>query len=885
MSLGEPDSFENRAAYDLMRFCDPATGEIPRNIKAREIAYAKKLPKNLERSEEWVARGPGNVGGRTRGAAVDLTNPNRLLAGSVTGGLFKSENRGERFDRVSAYSGVQGVTCIVQDPREGKENRWYYGTGEDYGLISVAGGSVTKGDGLFFSLNGGEDWIMMSSTMMGTPTNPNDGDFDTVWKILVDHTKQDQDVLYVAVPNAIMRSPDGGLSWSETIGNNTPSSTAGRYVDVIMTPSGVMYASISSGSADRGFYRSEDGLEWTEIAGDLVPFNISRTVIAVNPCDENEVVFLSNVPGGGVSDHQLLVYKYLSGDGSGEGGEWESRTENIPNEECQVFYDFDFGSFNSQSSYDLCMTFHPTDCNTLLIGGTNIYRSTSAFKEYGYDWIGGYRCNPENPIDYVYPNHHPDQHLMFFDQENPNAMYSANDGGLFRTENILADSVSWTPLDEGYITTQFYTVAIEPGEVDNNIVVGGTQDNGTRLTVSGDIEVDWSFPSTGDGSFAAIAEGRDAYYLSWQRGRILKYDIEDDGTVNNLQRIDQSEPVNGTLFITPFILDATDNDIMYMCEPDGVHIRRNLSDIVLEGENYVPMPEGWEKMDLGPSWLVGTPSYLEMSRSDGFTLYMGSTNRRVLKILNPKTSPERVDITGDEFPSNGYVSCIAVDELDSQHLMVNFSNYNVPSIFHSTDGGENWTNIGGNLEGGLEGEGSGPAVITSAIHHSETGIIYYAGTSAGLFSTELLDGENTIWSLEAPELIGHAPINMLKTRAFDHRLVVGTHAAGIFSNGVKEEVDAGIINEATVEGLKVERVYPNPFADFIKIELNLDRAMELEIDLFDLQGRKVAEVSRGSISAGAHRLKWSASDLPKGAYLLKFSNGSSHLSRKVFHVN
>ena len=51
---------------------------------------------------------------------------------------------------------------------------------------------------------------------------------------------------------------------------------------------------------------------------------------------------------------------------------------------------------------------HPDNSDIVFIGGTNLYRSTDAFRtKENIEWIGGY--NPEGGSG-IYPNHHPDQH-------------------------------------------------------------------------------------------------------------------------------------------------------------------------------------------------------------------------------------------------------------------------------------------------------------------------------------------------------------------------------------------------------------------------------------------------------------------------------------------
>jgi len=44
----------------------------------------------------WVEHGPNNVGGRTRSLVIHPDQTNRMWAGAVSGGIWYSEDRGER---------------------------------------------------------------------------------------------------------------------------------------------------------------------------------------------------------------------------------------------------------------------------------------------------------------------------------------------------------------------------------------------------------------------------------------------------------------------------------------------------------------------------------------------------------------------------------------------------------------------------------------------------------------------------------------------------------------------------------------------------------------------------------------------------------------------
>ena len=78
----------------------------------------------------WSEIGPYDVGGRTRGLAIDQRNSNILMAGGASGGIWKSTDGGKTWMLKSNPGENLGVTDIVQHPNS--LNTWYYTTGEYY---------------------------------------------------------------------------------------------------------------------------------------------------------------------------------------------------------------------------------------------------------------------------------------------------------------------------------------------------------------------------------------------------------------------------------------------------------------------------------------------------------------------------------------------------------------------------------------------------------------------------------------------------------------------------------------------------------------------------------------------------------------------------------
>jgi len=254
-SIGSKDDPRARFLQEFMMLRDPVTNEIPKNIFYLEREFVKNLPKrehlslnknsgtNEATALTWTARGPNNVGGRTRALGIDKrtgTPPNvTILAGGVSGGIWRSTDDGSTWSSVTSPSQLHSVTCIVQDKGSGKEDIWYAGTGEAVGN-SASGSSVSnfRGDGIFRSTDNGLTWSIISSTATNTPQSF-DQVFDYVHNIAIDISNTSQDEIYVAASNTIQRTTNGGTSWSTALGSFSSSFIS----DVQVTTGGVVFCS------------------------------------------------------------------------------------------------------------------------------------------------------------------------------------------------------------------------------------------------------------------------------------------------------------------------------------------------------------------------------------------------------------------------------------------------------------------------------------------------------------------------------------------------------------------------------------------------------------------------------------------------------------------
>ena len=762
------ENLEARQVWDYLRLRDPATGEIPYGIHTRELQFAHTLANahpalKGTSSEEilstpiqttgWISAGPINVGGRTREIGIDISNEANVLIATAQGGIYRSTDSGESWVRTTALDQVKDNTCLVQDHRAGNTNIWYAGTGELISttfrrvevLPSGGGHTVDIGDGIYKSTDSGKSWTVLPSTY-DSNTTILDSAFQGVWNIVVDNSNTAQNIVYAACMGAIMRSTDGGTSWTRVLGDPTHLSACS---DVQITSTGVVYAFLSyqvvgSGTpSTAGVWRSTDGINWTNITPTSWP-ETGRMRIGIAPSNEN-ILYIAGVTE---TSNALWKYDYLSGNGSGKGGVWQNRSANLPVNTVSGGFD----GTNTQGGYNVTLKVYPTDTNLVFFGATNLFRATDGFATSAATaWIGGYYYWGDYDSDsgITYPNHHEDNHDVYFLPSNPQKMYSANDGGIFVTYNCLSAydpnrPVEWQNLNHNDKASIFYVVAMDhAGPVTDSFVVGGLQDQASWITQSGHT---WQQRGVGDGCYCAVADHKSFLYVSSQLGNIRQYELD-----TNLNIIDSADRrpdgINDPQFVTPWMLDPTNTNQMYFAANDSLWTNTDLS----------PESGHWETLKNCTVTSGTFITALGMSVVPAHTLYYGTSDGHVYRLDNANsTNPAPLEITSSIFPAGAFVSCIAVDPQNADSIVVCFSNYHVISIFASNDGGTTWHDASGNLEQNPDGSGNGPSVRWVSIVHQNGQELYLCGTSVGLFSTTDITGPNVIWNPEGTETIGYA---------------------------------------------------------------------------------------------------------------------------------
>jgi photosystem II stability/assembly factor-like uncharacterized protein len=869
--LEEGESISERRKYELMRLADPTTGQIPNDALVRERIFTRTLPTRDQelgrqkggsslQSFDWISRGPTGTGGRTRAIAIDADNERVMLAGSVSGGLWRTENGGTSWSQVATPDGGNNISCIVQDTRPGKRNVWYYGTGEVY--------TQFLGTGIYKSVDGGRSWRSLPATLPTLLTRAAQylSPWSVVIRITIDLTKLNQDVVYAAIGGNIMRSSDGGETWQTALGNTSVSnSNAAYYTDVAIASNGVVYAALSeldysfqlsSFAVQSGIWRSTNGVNWTnispQIAGQSSSMQVARMVLAVAPSDSNTLYVLRDVRTPSVASGiktGLLRYTYLSGTGVGaSGGSWTDYTTTFPQD------------FSSQTGYCMALKVKPDDQLFVVAGGIFAYSNPYNFRyRETTSLISAYATDADIPTPPT--QSWADHHDFAFLPSNPNVMFVANDGGIYRTDNCTVTSVRYTSLNNNYISTQFYSLAIDHAKVGDETIIGGLQDNGTRIVSRTDAS--GRLIGLGDGIHCAIADSGRYYYTASQNANISRFEFDARARRTNVIRVSPSASSFQRFFLdNPYVLDRNNQSTMYLA--GGTSLWRNTE---ITSLSTTQLQAAWKNIGS-----VGTDERITsfaVSERPANVVYVGTSRGRVYRMDNataPDSLRKFIHVSGN-FPQNAFTSCVALDPTNADWAVAVFSNYNVQSIFATTDGGKTWSAVGGNLEETMNGVGGGPSVAWVKVVYVGGKVWYFAGTSSGLFSTDRLNGAATRWVREGTNTIGMADVRMIDARSKDGFVAVATHGNGLFTAYLPTQTRRF---NAEAQTIVLGQSYPNPASRTdVTIPFLLPRSARVTLTLWNALGQAISTPLEANLTAGEQFFLMPTSNIPAGVYVYR----------------
>ncbi|HEY2824005.1 MAG TPA: hypothetical protein VGI83_00515, partial [Gemmatimonadales bacterium] len=802
----------------------------------------------LIRPLTWRSIGPGVMSGRI----VDIAVPehpggkgNRMgtiiYAAAATGGVWKSVNGGQTFvpifDSVHSTGSVGAVAVASSNP-----DIVWVGTGEPQNMRSSSWGT-----GVYKSTDGGKTW---SGAML--PKSQHIG------RIVID--PRNPDVVYVAAvgplwasggERGLYKTTDGGKTWTNT--KNISQYTG--FTEVAMDPSNpdVLYAAslererreygFLPGGPESALYKTIDaGKTWTQLTNGLPTGELGRIGVSVCKSKPQTVYAVIHAKGntGGV---------FRSDDA---GATWRGG----------------LNASNSTAWYYSQVRCDPTDPE-------HVVRLLASAQE---SFDGGKTWTAFPPSGGT----HGDHHALWINPENPEQEILGNDGGLYMS---FDGGHSWDH-KENIIVGQFYAIGLDDAQPFYN-VYGGLQDNSTyggptRTRNSfGPTNADWYRQAGGDGFYdVPDPNDKNLVYAESQQGGLVRYDVRTGQTKNirpnpkpgDRYRFNWSTPIVpskhtvGTVyFAAQYLFMSPDRgDTWQAISPD---LTRNIDRDKLPLRGAVPDSDALGRNE-------GTAAFSNITTVDESPFRAGlvviGTDDGLIQVTKDggKTWTKSDKFTG--VPDTTFVSAVTWSKASEGTIYATFdghrSNDFKPYVFKSTNYGQSWTNITGDLP-----EGGSVHVVRE---HFRQPNLLFVGTEYGAFFS--IEGGNH-WTELKSGLPG-VPVHDLQIQPRWNDLVAGTHGRGIWvldnitpleklaqakaaANAYLFPVVDGFLFQPngsrstgmTSSGFVAQNPPPGPRIDYLVKELPAGAKAKLEI--LDASGAAVRELPVNT-AAGLHRDTW-----------------------------
>jgi len=719
------------------------------------IAFAQKRKKDQQLSTETASIlnsdvvsglkfrsiGPALTSGRIADFAVREDKPSEYYVAVASGGVWKTTNSGTTWKPIFDEQGSYSIGCVALDPNN--HHVVWVGTGENNNQRSVA-----YGDGVYKSLDGGENWIHMGLK-----------NSEHVSKILID--PNNSSVVYVAAygplwsaggDRGVYKSIDGGETWQAVLQISEHTGIA----DLVMDPRdpNVLYAAAHqrrrhvytyiSGGPESAVYKTVDGGEtWTKQTKGLPEVDLGRIGLAVSPINPDYVFAMVEA-----ADDKGGFFRSVN------------RGETFTK----------LSDYTTSGNYYVEIFCDPVDINRIYSMDTWFHISDDggkSFRKLNERWK------------------HVDNHAFWVNPNDPDYYLAGCDGGIYE---------SWDAGDNWHYksnlpVTQFYKVSTDNAEPFYH-VYGGTQDNfsmgGPSRTInsSGIVNADWYITNGGDGFETQVdPEDPNIVYAQSQYGYLVRHDKK-SGESTSIRPVERAEdePYRWN-WDAPLLISPHSNTRLYFAAN-----RLFKSDD--RGNSWqVISPDLTRQIDrntlpvMGIVWgvdavakhlsttIYGNIVALSESPKKEGLLYVG-TDDGLVQVSEDDGQKWRKQSSFPGVPDRTYVNMLLASQHDEQVVYAAFNNHKngdfKPYLLRSSDKGSTWQSISGDLPA----RGSVYAIAEDHVNPN----LLFAGTEFGVFFT--VDGGQK-WT----QLKGGLPTIAIRDMEIQKReddLVLATFGRGFY---------------------------------------------------------------------------------------------------------
>ncbi len=635
--------------------------------------------------------GPAFLSGRIADIAIHPSNDNIWYVAVGSAGVWKTKNSGTTWDPIFDNENSYSTGCVTID--SSNPSIIWVGTGEN-----VGGRHVGYGDGVYKSMDDGKTW-----TNMGLKRS------EHISKIIIH--PDNSNIVWVAAQGplwnkggerGLYKTIDGGKNWKRVLGNSQWTGVT----DIVIDPrnSDVLYAATwdrhrtvaayMGGGPGTAIYRSDNGGEFWKVLKNGLPnkpdsnndgvvdekdspsLNMGKIGLAIssqNPDVVYAAIELHRTKGG--------VYR-----SENRGESWKKMSNTVSGGTGPHYYQELYAS--------------PHKFDRLYLMNVRVLTSEDGGKTF---------------TQLKEQKKHSDNHVITFKKDDSDYLLIGTDAGIYESFDLAEN---WRYI-KNLPLTQFYKVAVNNAEPFYHIF-GGTQDNGSVGGPSATDEREgisnrsWYKTLGADGHQSATDPVyNNIIYAETQQGGLHRIDLTSGETLSIQPQAGENDPHERFNWDAPILVSPhkpsriyfgsyrvwkseTRGDDWTVISPDLTRNEERLS-LPIMGRQ-----QSWDNpWDVGAMSTYNTITSLSESPIKEGLIYAGTDDGFIQVTNDGGSNWTKIPLTRLGLPERTFVNDIKADLFDVNTVYVSLDNHKEgdfnPYIFKSTDQGQTWSSMSGDL--------------------------------------------------------------------------------------------------------------------------------------------------------------------------------------------